>query len=480
MQGGEPYLPEGVALGEVLAGRYRLDATIGRGAMGVVVAALDRRLDIPVAIKFLAVTAPDSERALARFVLEARAAARLQSEHVVRVSDVAVHNGVLPYIVMERLVGTDLAALLQKAGPFEVETAVDYILEACEAVAEAHRIDIVHRDLKPANLFLAERRGRASTLKVLDFGIAKDARLVAQTLDGDPLLPAAATTGQKSILGSPFYMSPEQMESSGEVDARTDIWALGVCLFEFVTGKPPFTGTSLVQVYARMTAPLEPGWCAQWNQFPEGLSDVIERCLKRDRAARYATVEQLALALAPFGSARARRSEAHIRKAALAATSGMEATLNVVGPRSGTPTPPEPRPTPLPAPIPRRLPVGWMLLGLSAIGLLFVFVARRPPAPSASPSQPPLAEPESKGQPPATPPTAESAALVPVPAIDAARPIRIVARTPGPVSLSASIPQSPVPSERREPVDASSGLPETPPAQPDAGFNSRDMLRERI
>jgi hypothetical protein len=152
----------------------------------------------------------------------------------------------------------------------------------------------------------------------------------------------------------------------------------------------------------------------------------------------------------------------------------------VVGPRSGTPTPPEPRPTPLPAPIPRRLPVGWMLLGLSAIGLLFVFVARRPPAPSASPSQPPLAEPESKGQPPATPPTAESAALVPVPAIDAARPIRIVARTPGPVSLSASIPQSPVPSERREPVDASSGLPETPPAQPDAGFNSRDMLRERI
>jgi serine/threonine protein kinase len=480
MQGGAPHLPDGVVLGEVLAGRYRLDALIGRGAMGVVVAALDRRLDISVAIKFLAVTAPDSERALARFVLEARAAARLQSEHVVRVSDVAVHNGVVPYIVMERLVGTDLAALLQKSGPLEVETAVDYVLEACEAVAEAHRIDIVHRDLKPANLFLADRHGGASTLKVLDFGIAKDARLVAQTLDVDPLLPAAATTGQKAILGSPFYMSPEQMESSGEVDARTDIWALGVCLFELVTGKPPFTGTSLVQVYARMTAALEPGWCAQWSQFPEGLSDVIERCLKRDRAARYDTVEQFALALAPFGSVRARRSEARIRKAALAARTGMDATLNVVGPRSGTPTPPEPLPTPMPAPasIPRHLPVGWMLLGLSAIGFALVFVAQRPlaPPPSVLPGKPPLEEPESKGQPPAAPSAAESVAPVPPASVEVARPVRLDVHPPGPVSM----PHSPAPPEGRDPVDAPTGLSQTPPAQPDAGFNSRDMLKERI
>jgi serine/threonine protein kinase len=316
MQGAEPQLPDGVNLGEVFADRYRLDAIIGRGAMGVVVSAHDRRLDTQVAIKLLLAVAPDRSEAGARFVREGRAAARLRSQHVVRVWDIAVHHSGLPYIVMDRLTGSDMAKVLRNAGPLPIEIAVDYVLEACEAVDEAHRRGIVHRDLKPANLFLADREVGRPIIKVLDFGVAKVLLSGRDTIDVDSsLMGKPAETEKRAILGSPFYMSPEQMESSGDVDTRTDIWSLGITLYELVAGEPPYTGPSLVHVYSRMTAPGEHPWKGHLARIAPALLPIVAKCLERDRDARYASVAELAAALAPLGSSRARDSEQRIRTA---------------------------------------------------------------------------------------------------------------------------------------------------------------------
>ena len=316
MQGAEPQLPDGVNLGEVFADRYRLDAIIGRGAMGVVVSAHDRRLDIEVAIKLLLAFAPDRSEAAARFVQEGRAAARLRSQHAVNVRDIAMHPSGLPYIVMDRLTGSDLAKLLHNAGPVPLEIAVDYLLEACEAVDEAHRRGIVHRDLKPANLFLADVEPGRPIIKVLDFGVAKILFGGSDTVDaGSSLVGTPARTEKRAIVGSPFYMSPEQMLSTRDVDGRTDIWSLGVTLYELVVGEPPYTGTSLVQVYSRMTHPGDHAWKRCLARIAPPLLPIVARCLERDRAARYPSVAELAADLAPLGSNRGRDSEQRIRTA---------------------------------------------------------------------------------------------------------------------------------------------------------------------
>ncbi|MFO0673663.1 MAG: serine/threonine-protein kinase [Polyangiaceae bacterium] len=165
-----------------------------------------------------------------RFLREARSAARLRTEHVARVIDVATLESGLPYIVLEYLEGADLDAWVRKNGPMPVERAVSLVLQACEAVAEAHALGIVHRDLKPHNLFLTTGVGGADLLKVLDFGVAKAAGFAGGVL-----------TRSDSSVGSPLYMSPEQMRSSRDVDARTDIWSLGVTLYEIIAGRPPST-----------------------------------------------------------------------------------------------------------------------------------------------------------------------------------------------------------------------------------------------
>jgi tRNA A-37 threonylcarbamoyl transferase component Bud32 len=301
-------LPDGIREGDVLAGKYRIGGTIGAGAMGTVVAAHHLILDERVAIKFLRADWQDRAGAVARFVHEARAAVRIRNEHVVRVFDIAVVDGGPPYIVMEYLDGCDLAAKLRDGGPLRVEDAVDYLLEACEAMAEAHRLDIVHRDLKPANLFLCARKGEPPGIKVLDFGISKTLRTVPTTLDLDETVHSAGVTQARAILGSPFYMSPEQMESAGDVDARTDIWALGVTLFELVTGGYPYTGTSLIQVYSKMVSQDSSIWRAALIKSSEGLRPIFAKCLAHERENRYASVAELASALAPFGSDRAAAS----------------------------------------------------------------------------------------------------------------------------------------------------------------------------
>ena len=298
-------LPDGVREGTILSGKYLIGPIMGAGAMGIVVAARHLLLNEDVAIKFLVAGRWEQADAVQRFVQEARAAVRIQSEHVVRVLDVAVLEGGAPYIVMEHLRGTDLATRLRLGGPLPVHQAVDFILQASEAISESHRIGIVHRDLKPANLFILEREGAPPSIKVLDFGISKITRLVPKTVDVDGTLESVGMTQAQTILGSPFYMSPEQMESARDVDARADIWALGVTLFEMVTGCPPFTGSSLVQVYSRMTSPDASGWRAALAGHPAGLEAIVGRCLEWDRDRRYPNVGEFARALAPLGSRRA-------------------------------------------------------------------------------------------------------------------------------------------------------------------------------
>jgi serine/threonine protein kinase len=311
-------LPEGIRESDDLEGKYRIGAVIGSGASSTVFCAQHVLHGGKVAIKFLRSlgSADPSEcgDAVARFVREAQAAMSIGSEHVVRVFDVAMLDNGIPYIVMEYLEGDDLARTLTHEGPFHPEDAVDYLLEACEAIAEAHRLGIIHRDLKPANLFLARRPGSLPSVKVLDFGISKNAGSFARA--GGPSRGRKSTeiTDANAILGSPFYMSPEQMESTRDVDSRTDIWSLGVTLFELLTSNRPFGGHSIVQVYSKIMARGPQHWRSELHDCPPGLVAVVAKCLARDRNRRYASVGDLARALKPFGSARAEVSLLRIRQ----------------------------------------------------------------------------------------------------------------------------------------------------------------------
>jgi serine/threonine-protein kinase len=279
--------------GEILDGKYRVDTVLGVGGMGIVVAATHVQLHTKVALKFLLPSALTSVQVIERFAREARAAVQIQSEHVARVSDVGTLPTGSPYMVMEFLEGGDLAELVAKSGPLPVETAVGYVLQACEAVAEAHSRGIVHRDLKPANLFLAKRHGRDPIVKVLDFGISK-------TNDA----ASGGLTGTAAIMGSPFYMAPEQMMSAKDVDARSDIWGLGVVLYELLTGRSPFAGDTMPEVVFMVTQH-DPAPLGEVRaDIPAGLAAAVARSLAKERQQRFQNVAELAVVIAPFGPPR--------------------------------------------------------------------------------------------------------------------------------------------------------------------------------
>ncbi|HEX3762946.1 MAG TPA: serine/threonine-protein kinase, partial [Kofleriaceae bacterium] len=220
--------------GTVLAGKYRIERRLGRGGMGLVLAAEHIELRSVVAIKCLHDAYARRSDVVMRFLREARASARLQSEHVCRVFDVDRLDTGVPYLVMELLHGRDLAQVLRATGPLDPATVAAYLVQACDAIGEAHAAQIVHRDLKPSNLFLTRRRDGAPLIKVLDFGVAKAPE------EGSPVLTDAST-----VVGSPRYMAPEQIRAARIADARSDIWSLGVILYELVSGRPPFEGASL-------------------------------------------------------------------------------------------------------------------------------------------------------------------------------------------------------------------------------------------
>ncbi|HTB74630.1 MAG TPA: serine/threonine-protein kinase, partial [Polyangiaceae bacterium] len=276
------------------------DRVLGAGGMGVVVAAHHLGLDNRVAIKFLLPEMLGAGDAVARFAREAKAAVKISNEHVARVLDVgALENGA-PYMVMEYLDGSDLHQWLERHGAMPVAQAVDFLLQACEAIAEAHGLGIVHRDLKPANLFCVRRADGKLWIKVLDFGISK-----ATSPGGGSSLALTATT---SLMGSPFYMSPEQMEGARGVDARTDIWALGVIVFQLLTSKVPFYGETVPEVCSKIATRAPPRPREYRPDIPEGLQGVVLTCLEKDRERRYRNVAELALALAPFAPRRAHPS----------------------------------------------------------------------------------------------------------------------------------------------------------------------------
>jgi serine/threonine protein kinase len=273
--------------GETVAGKYAIVRVIGQGGMGVVYEATHLRLRRRVALKMLFPhnTSPDT---VARFEREARAAGRLQHRNVAAVLDVDTTPDGLPYIVIEYLEGHDLEAELQTRGQLPIDDAVGYVLQACDAMAEAHAAGIVHRDLKPSNLFLtADKQGWV--VKVVDFGISKTAD------DGDTRL----TTTQVSV-GTPLYMSPEQVRSARNLDERTDIWSLGIILYELLTGHAPFEGSATAVAAAIVADPTPP--IGEFRQgVPEDLQAAIYRALAKDPAARFATVMEFAQALIPFG-----------------------------------------------------------------------------------------------------------------------------------------------------------------------------------
>ena len=249
--------------GDVLVGKYRVERVLGSGGMGTVVAARHLRLDERVAIKLLHPEALSNREAVARFEREARAAAKIKSEHVARVSDVGTLDNGCPYMVMEYLEGEDLAQWVDQRGPIASEQAVEFILQTCEAMAEAHTLGIVHRDLKPANLFCIRRPDGQRWIKVLDFGISKLAD------------PGVDMTHANAVMGSPLYMSPEQMVSARSVDARTDIWSMGVILYELITGEGAFRGDNYPEVCMQVATKPPPKVRAKVPEAPPGLDDVI-------------------------------------------------------------------------------------------------------------------------------------------------------------------------------------------------------------
>ncbi|MGH7269391.1 MAG: serine/threonine-protein kinase, partial [Polyangiaceae bacterium] len=280
------------ARGTVLAGKYRVEKLLGEGGMGWVVVATHLQLEQRVALKFMR-SADDSE-AVTRFLREARAAARIQSEYVARVADVGTLESGAPYLVMEYLEGHDLDALVSK-GALPEALAINYAMQACEGLAEAHAAGIVHRDLKPANLFLARQKDGSIRVKLLDFGISKLAERPGS-------MPEISVTSTQSMMGSPLYMAPEQMRSSRAVDTRADIWSMGTIIYEMLTGTSPFSAGSLPEVCARiLTDKPTPLRKLKPHLSPE-LEAVVLRCLEKDPEARFADVAALAKALAPFGA----------------------------------------------------------------------------------------------------------------------------------------------------------------------------------
>jgi serine/threonine-protein kinase len=294
--------------GTVLAGKYRVEKILGRGGMGVVVAARHLQLGQRVALKFLLSAAVAVPEAVERFLREARAVVQIQGEHVARVTDVGTLDSGAPYMVMEYLDGADLAAVLRKRGSFSQSEAVDYVLQACEAIAEAHALGIVHRDLKPANLFLTQRADGSPLIKVLDFGIAKATQL------GSAAAEAASMTSTSAVMGSPLYLSPEQIRSSRRVDARADIWALGVVLHELLTGSTIYDASSTSELLAMIVADPPRQLRSILPTAPAELEAIILRCLEKEPARRFASVVEFAAALQHFGTADARVSAARIAR----------------------------------------------------------------------------------------------------------------------------------------------------------------------
>jgi serine/threonine protein kinase len=484
----------GIREGDILAGKYRVERVLGAGGMGVVVAAHHIPLDERVALKFLLPEAVGNSDAIARFTREARAAVKIKSEHVARIIDVGTLANGAPFIVMEYLDGGDLAAWLKQRGVLPIEQAVDFVLQACVAVADAHALGIVHRDLKPANLFCVRRSDGQLSIKVLDFGISK-------MIDRNRLASGPGTR-TAAVMGSPLYMSPEQMRSAKDVDAQTDLWALGVILFELMTGRAPFLGDTVTELAIKVAHEPAPAIRTFRPDVPIGLEAVVSRCLQKDRRQRYGNVAELAVALLEFGPKRARVSVERIT--GILQSAGLSASALAL--------PPSPQPGVATRTVPETVaPVGRTastltrgktaalslvgVVAVSAAGGTALWFARRsavlPSTTTAIRSSPTTATASGTPEvtisslatvPPAPGPPAPQATivaaamalpaapLVPVPVVGVrAKPHGAEVQVPGPATLHAGSPgRSTVPASA---PSAASPAPTAPPSKPPPNCN---------
>jgi serine/threonine-protein kinase len=444
-----PPAPENPKPGDVLVGKYRIGRILGEGGMGIVVEAMHLQLRQPVALKFMLPKALGNKEAIARFEREARAAVRLKSPHVAKVLDTGTLENGAPYMVMEYLEGRTLSSLVrQTEGGLPEAEAIEYFLQACEGVAEAHALGVVHRDLKPSNMFLTTAADGSPTIKVLDFGVSKLGPLATTTDGGES---EGEVTKTEAVVGSPLYMSPEQMKSSRDVDHRTDVWSLGVSLFEMLTGKVPFVADSIHQQYTLLMVEAPPKPSDRRPGLSPGLDDVVLRCLQREREARFADVGELAAALAPFAPESARSSIERIQRTLAADRSGKSGPfprVPSIPPRGGSTsrdsvpavkTPPPPPPTP-------RTDVTWggtttgkepprrsraaiivvSAVALAAVGVVLVLSLARGP----SPVDAPIAPATSAAAPSATTPEARATAPASAPTASAAAPATVAASAP--------------------------------------------------
>ncbi len=432
--------------GELFDGKYRIGSVLGVGGMAAVVGAKHLGFDEMVAIKILLPDCCDDPAVVERFVQEGKTAIKIRSEHVVRMLDVGVVSG-RAYLVMEYLAGKDLDALLREIGPLPVPAAVDMLLQACEAIGEAHALGIIHRDLKPANLFLTHRADGSPCVKVLDFGISKMPRGMsgASKPGSHPTLPSL-------VMGSPQYMSPEQMTSSATADQRSDIWSLGTLLYELLTGRIAFDGSSTTEVCARVLQGAPVPLVELRADAPGEIAVVIARCLEKESAKRFANVAELARALAPFGSASARASAESIARV----IDGVPKSRSPSWSGSGVGTM-KPTAAAILADVPARRPrmSGYLvgsILALAAIGVATGTVVHRAgplhlewPIAAAAPAPEPL--------------TAAMLPVLPTPTAPIAS--AVVPASSVPVSPAASSPSPPTPTppppvkrhhERRTPV----------------------------
>ena len=374
-----------------LVGKFRVERIIGRGGMGLVVEATNIQLDQRVALKLLA-PGKDGKESIDAVLNEARAAVRLRSDHIARVQDVdvdAVHG---PYIVMELLDGQSLADMLADGKRLSVQRGAEYIIDACEGLAEAHVRGIIHQDIKPANLFVAMGNDGRPAVKVLDFGIAK----MRQSPAGAAVDMRMSLAG--NALGTPFYLAPEQLRSDVNADHRADIWALGCVLFEVLTGTRAFSAARytelVVQILESPRASVPDGM-----ELPSALLEVIDRCLVKDPNARYASTGELALALLPFARRRAHsvttRAVTRVREGGLDPNHSMpssmpppsETSIDLVSSQSLR-APPAARislePSEPVASSPKRRAVVVALALLAALGLFVAYTAGKSREPVAA------------------------------------------------------------------------------------------------
>ena len=405
-----------ISVGDVVGGKYRVERVIGQGGMGTVVRARHMVLEQDVAIKVLATELASDPQYSTRFLREAQTAVSIKSEHVVRVLDVGTRENGVPFMVMEHLEGKDLGAVVEASGPLPIADAVDYVLQACEALAEAHVAGLTHRDIKPSNLFLARRADGSPLIKLLDFGIAK---------------PSSATdtrlTATGMAMGSPSYMSPEQVRNAKNVDNRSDIWSLGATLHELMTGLPPFVGETFGALCAAITADEPVPLREARKEAPRELEAVITKCLEKKPDARYPEVASLAAALAPFGGPHAHISVDRIAKTV---SPRAMADASVSPPRAVIASSPAMKPiaafaataastsvsVSAAAPARRRSPAMFVVAGLVAFaGVVgIVLVVRDKPAEPRAPAATQSRDADSPTKPTPTAPPSEAPVLIPM------------------------------------------------------------------